>query len=570
MRTEDAIRFRTFDLVQIDAPPRAYGERLRKNPKDPTALRALIYFTLNAGRPLEAENLLSPLLFDNPGDRSALAALAIACQMRRQVDRALAVMQLWAVSIMADGAIGERDFRAAQAFAVNLVSLGQKDAAYRFVDRLTEFDGSVELGRHIRAELYVQEKEDEKAFKEFLELNRLNPKNVAYYAGLYDCARRVKNLSVAHRVLKAYAERFPRYIQPARNQSVSNILVLDSFYTPVHLPDNFGIGIRPYVRYNAVAQLTQLLRSRFTFQALLVNDRKAVDVARDIEGADVVLNNIANADGLFRNELAEIAGDVVRVIGKPVLNSPDRILPTSRVGNYQRFKEDPDFIFPRTVPFHVDKDDPANKAEEVLKAFEPPFIIRLATSHHGGKVYLIEKTQDVVAVLGELKGAQIYAIDYHDCAYRPGLWRKFRVAYIDGTLYPVEVDFRDHWMVHRIASADHFMQAQSELKGAEARFLDNMYDEIDAAHVETLTRIGNTIGLDFIGIDFGFDQNGRMVVYEANASMNLLAYHFMKDHPYVRASADAILTAFMRLILDRSRGARALHSAKPAESALQR
>ena len=53
----------------------------------------------------------------------------------------------------------------------------------------------------------------------------------------------------------------------------------------------------------------------------------------------------------------------------------------------------------------------------------------------------------------------------------------------------------------------------------EERYLQDMGSVFDAAHQDALREMAKATGLDYGGIDCGLNRDGRIVVFEANASM---------------------------------------------------
>jgi hypothetical protein len=57
------------------------------------------------------------------------------------------------------------------------------------------------------------------------------------------------------------------------------------------------------------------------------------------------------------------------------------------------------------------------------------------------------------------------------------------------------------------------------MKSEEERFLNDMGGVFDTAHQDALSAMTKATGLDYGGIDCGICRDGRIVVFEANASM---------------------------------------------------
>jgi hypothetical protein len=97
-----------------------------------------------------------------------------------------------------------------------------------------------------------------------------------------------------------------------------------------------------------------------------------------------------------------------------------------------------------------------------------------------------------------------------------GWFRKYRVMTIGGELYPLHLAVSAEWKVHYFSAS---MGDHPEHRAEEERFLGDMDAALGPRAVEALRAIDALLGLDYGGIDFAIDAQGRVVVFEANASM---------------------------------------------------
>ncbi len=67
------------------------------------------------------------------------------------------------------------------------------------------------------------------------------------------------------------------------------------------------------------------------------------------------------------------------------------------------------------------------------------------------------------------------------------------------------------------------MANQPALREEEARFLANMPDVLGRSPaVQCLARLARALGLDYGGIDFSIAPDGRLLLFEANATMAIV------------------------------------------------
>jgi hypothetical protein len=151
------------------------------------------------------------------------------------------------------------------------------------------------------------------------------------------------------------------------------------------------------------------------------------------------------------------------------------------------------------------------------------------------------------AVRDSLPGIELLAIAYVDGRGADEMYRKYRVLFIGGKLYPLHLAISPRWKVHYF-SAD--MADRPDHRAEEARFLADMAGAIGPQSVAALEAIAATLGLDYGGIDFGRDAAGNVLLYEANATMAVFPPPPDEHFAYRRAPVDRVIAAIRQLIVD--------------------
>jgi hypothetical protein len=120
---------------------------------------------------------------------------------------------------------------------------------------------------------------------------------------------------------------------------------------------------------------------------------------------------------------------------------------------------------------------------------------------------------------------------------------------IDGQLYPLHAAISTHWKIHYF-SAD---MADNEAHRAEdAAFLTNMSCVLGAVAMTALKEIQAALGLDYGGIDFGLNEKGEVLLFEANATMAFFAPGEDERWNYRRPAVENICRAVRKMLLDRA------------------
>jgi hypothetical protein len=88
--------------------------------------------------------------------------------------------------------------------------------------------------------------------------------------------------------------------------------------------------------------------------------------------------------------------------------------------------------------------------------------------------------------------------------------------FVDGRLYPLHLAISPNWKIHYF-SAD--MKERPDHRAEEAQFLAEMQSVLGDKAISALERVQAALGLDYGGIDFGLNQQGEVLLFEANATM---------------------------------------------------
>jgi len=264
-------------------------------------------------------------------------------------------------------------------------------------------------------------------------------------------------------------------------------------------------------------------------------DTLALLAASEIDAAalgdvDIVVNLISDADQAAAE--LPIAAALAAQLGKPVINDPAKIAGTTRdaVANLL-----PDIEGCR-IPGILRLDAGADVSVAALKALVPfpfPLLARPAGTHGGDDFEKIETIEALSDFLRPRDGDH-YLIEYVDYGSADDYYRKYRFIFVDDQILPYHLAIGRDWKLHHDSTdmGDHeWMQRE------EAAFLENPGAVFDAGHMGSLRAIRERIALDYFGIDCGLDRDGRLVVFEVNASMLVHADNgaFSYKDPYVRA-----------------------------------
>jgi glutathione synthase/RimK-type ligase-like ATP-grasp enzyme len=263
-----------------------------------------------------------------------------------------------------------------------------------------------------------------------------------------------------------------------------------------------------------------------------------------LPAADVIFNAIADADRAAA-ELHTVAA-LLKNARTRVLNPPARVLATTREAGAARLRALEGVVAPRIA--RAERAgiiaDPAGTAARL--GFTFPLLVRAPGFHTGQHFAYAANAGELAAAVGGFPGTDALLVEYIDTRNSDGAARKFRVMVIGGAVYPLHAAAADDWKVH-YASAG--MERDAAKRAEDERFLADPRAAIGAAAYAALERMYDEIRLDYMGIDFALDRAGRVVVFEANATMIVLPPGPGAMWDYRRAPVERVLGAAKKLLL---------------------
>jgi hypothetical protein len=255
---------------------------------------------------------------------------------------------------------------------------------------------------------------------------------------------------------------------------------------------------------------------------------------------DVAFNAICDAD--TNGAALRKAGALVDRLGLPTLNHPAVVAATTRDRVARSLAGVPGLAVPQTArirPEHPQDVVPLARAAGV----DLPMLVRRAGAHGGaGLIRLDDEGTDPLEAFA-YDGGDLYVTPFVDCSAPDGWTRKWRVVLLGGVAHPRHLlATRDGWNVHADRRAE--VEASPELMAEDRAFAAGA-DPFppDLAHA-----VHRRLGLDYVGIDYGRDRDGRLVLFEANACARMVVGSIDRHADYWQPPLRAIADAFMALL----------------------
>ncbi len=261
----------------------------------------------------------------------------------------------------------------------------------------------------------------------------------------------------------------------------------------------------------------------------------------DLPPYDVAFNAIGDED--LAGPTADNARRFATLTGKRLLNHPDRIARTRRDLAGELFGHIGGLVVPKSVRIEA-ADVAAGGVREAARraGVAEPFLVRPIGSHGGKGLALVGggAPDEPLTTAGAY-----YLTEFADFRSADGFHRKYRAIFVGGRPLPYHLAISPNWMVHYESSG---MEGAADRLAEEARFLEDPAAALGADAWAAVAGIGAAMDLDYAGVDFSILPDGRVLLFEANATM--LVHPEAPDGPLVHKnpSIERILTAFQAML----------------------
>jgi glutathione synthase/RimK-type ligase-like ATP-grasp enzyme len=261
-----------------------------------------------------------------------------------------------------------------------------------------------------------------------------------------------------------------------------------------------------------------------------------------------VINTIGDAD-VAQAALAG-AQALLAQTSAPVINAPAVVMATGRCEIARRLAGLPGVITAKTVTLSREllaSPDAVSTLER--NGFTFPLLLRTPGFHGGENFLRVDAAEGLSEALAALPGEELMVIEYLDAQCGDGKTRKYRVMMIDGELYPLHAAISHHWKIHYFSAE---MAESAEHRAEDAKFLEDMEGVLGERAMKALKAIQEALGLDYGGIDFGLNERGEVLLFEANATMAVFPPAEDARWDYRRPAVERILSAVHKMLKTRA------------------
>jgi hypothetical protein len=233
----------------------------------------------------------------------------------------------------------------------------------------------------------------------------------------------------------------------------------------------------------------------------------------------------------------------------PVLNQPARIVRTGREAAHALLAPVAGIDMPPSSridrPGLMRLRDGELAIAGVLQDGCYPIIIRPVDSHAGHGLEKIDAPPALDAYLQAQPETEFVISKFVDYRGADGLYRKYRVALIDGRPYAVHMGLSAHWMIHYLNAG---MTESAEKRAEEARFMSGFDTGFARRHGAALSAIASRLELDYVVIDCAETRRGKLLLFELDTGAVVHSMDPVDLFPYKRPQMEKVYAAFRGLL----------------------
>jgi hypothetical protein len=179
-----------------------------------------------------------------------------------------------------------------------------------------------------------------------------------------------------------------------------------------------------------------------------------------------------------------------------------------------------------------------------------PIIVRPRGSHAGVGLARIDDSAGIANYLAGRPEGEFFVTRFVDYADDDGLFRKYRIVLVDGRPYACHMAIADRWDIWYLNAGMAFSESK---RNEEAYFMRSFDSDFAVRHQAALAALVDRIGLDYFTVDCAENNNGELLIFEAD---NTAVVHNMDSpelYPYKAPQMRKIFDAFAAMLSRRSR-----------------
>jgi hypothetical protein len=293
---------------------------------------------------------------------------------------------------------------------------------------------------------------------------------------------------------------------------------------------------------SGIELLTLYVMDGIELPAPLPDHDVAIVIASDSEECRAALRTIGHAAACWP---------------RPMLNSPHLVCNLDRDKLYQLLRGIEGLDIPATTAVtraQLSEVASSNLSlADIAAELEFPVIVRPRGSHAGVGLAKIDDRAAIDRYLAQRPEQEFFVSRFVDYADEDGLFRKYRVVFVDGRPYACHMAIADRWDIWYLNAG---MSESAAKRLEEETFMRTFDTGFARRHRTALTGLAERIGLDYFTVDCAENNTGELLIFEAD---NTAVVHNMDSaevFPYKPPQMRAVFAAFAAMLYRRARHGR--------------
>jgi hypothetical protein len=234
---------------------------------------------------------------------------------------------------------------------------------------------------------------------------------------------------------------------------------------------------------------------------------------------------------------------------RPLLNPPALVGSLDRDKLHRLLDGIEGLVIPATLVVTRERLKEVTRAADMLTDIAAdlafPVIVRPRGSHAGNGLARIDDAAALARYLDEHADDLFFISRFVDYASADGLFRKYRVVFVDGRPYACHMAIAERWDIWYLNAG----MAESPAKRLEEETFMHTFDiGFGRRHQSALSAMADRIGLDYFTVDCAETRDGSLLIFESD---NTAVVHNMDSpdlFPYKPPQMRKIFDAFVAML----------------------
>jgi hypothetical protein len=174
-----------------------------------------------------------------------------------------------------------------------------------------------------------------------------------------------------------------------------------------------------------------------------------------------------------------------------------------------------------------------------------PLLARPVGSHAGRLMERLGARDELQVYVENVLSERFYLSRFIDYRNKDGLYRKYRLALIQGQSFLCHMAVSDHWMIHYLNAG---MAECAAKRTDEARAMAEFESGFGKRHGHAIAIVQERLGLDYVILDCAEGPDGRLLLFEVEMAAIIHQLDPEDCFPYKKPQMRRIFQAFCAML----------------------